>query len=89
MSAAGSTTIVVLSVDEGALLEHSLPAAVAQPDAEVVVVDNACTDSTAHVVAAQGARRLELEHRVSYTAHGTYVSASATLAPGTYSGDQR
>src|SRR5437588_5240026 len=26
-------------------------------------------------------------HRVSYTAHGTYVSASATLAPGTYSGD--
>lgn len=26
-------------------------------------------------------------HKVSYTAHGTYVSSSATLAPGTYSGD--
>lgn len=26
-------------------------------------------------------------HTVSYTAHGTYVSSSATLSPGTYSGD--
>jgi hypothetical protein len=26
-------------------------------------------------------------HKVSYTAHGTFVSASATLAPGTYTGD--
>ena len=26
-------------------------------------------------------------HTVSYTAHGTYVSSSPTLSPGTYSGD--
>jgi len=40
------TTILVLSVDEAPLLEHSLPAAVAQPGADVLVVDNACTDTT-------------------------------------------
>jgi hypothetical protein len=39
----------VLSVDEAPLLEHSLPAAAAQPGAEVVVIDNACTDATASV----------------------------------------
>ena len=44
---AGATTIVLLSVDEAALLERSLPAAVAQPNADVLVVDNACTDATA------------------------------------------
>jgi hypothetical protein len=26
-------------------------------------------------------------HKVSYTAHGTYVSSSPTLAPGTFTGD--
>ncbi len=46
--AAVNTTILLLSVDEAPMLERSLPAALAQePAAEVVVVDNACTDATA------------------------------------------
>lgn len=62
------TTVLVLSVDEAHLLEHSLPAAVAQPGAEVVVVDNASTDTTRSVAQACGARVLGLRERVSYAA---------------------
>ncbi len=62
------TTVLVLSVDEAALLEHSLPAAVAQPGADVVVIDNACTDLTRSVAEACGARVLGLRARVSYAA---------------------
>jgi GT2 family glycosyltransferase len=51
------------------MLERSLPAAVSQtPAAEVVVVDNACTDATAEVAERHGARRLALEPRRSYAA---------------------
>jgi GT2 family glycosyltransferase len=62
------TTIVMLSVDEAHLLEHSLPAAVGQPRADVVVVDNACEDATASVVERCGARRIGLAQRRSYCA---------------------
>lgn len=62
------TTILVLSVDEAHLLAHSLPAAVAQPGAEVVVIDNACSDATRTVAEAHGARVLGLRERVSYAA---------------------
>jgi GT2 family glycosyltransferase len=62
------TTIVMLSVDEAHRLEHSLPAALAQPGAEVLVVDNACTDATAALAGAAGARVLSLPERVSYAA---------------------
>lgn len=62
------TTILVLSVDEAHLLEHSLPAAVAQPGAELVVVDNACTDATRTVAARHGARVVGLQDRRSYAA---------------------
>jgi GT2 family glycosyltransferase len=62
------TTVLVLSVDEAPLLEHSLPAAVAQPGADVLVVDNACTDTTRSVAQACGARVLELRERLSYAA---------------------
>ncbi len=62
------TTILILSVDEAHLLEHSLPAAAAQPDADVVVVDNACTDTTRTVAAAHGARIVGLGDRRSYAA---------------------
>jgi GT2 family glycosyltransferase len=61
------TAIVLLSVDEGHLLEHSLPAAVGQPHSSVVVVDNACTDSTADVAAAHAARRIRLAPRAPYS----------------------
>ncbi|HWC26281.1 MAG TPA: glycosyltransferase family 2 protein [Solirubrobacteraceae bacterium] len=60
------TTVIVLSVDEAHLLERSLPAAVAQPGADVVVVDNACSDATRSVAEACGARVLGLPERVSY-----------------------
>src|SRR5439155_19472244 len=62
------TTILMLSVDEAPLLEYSLPAAVAQEDAEVVVVDNACEDLTATLCERFGARRVRLRERVSYAA---------------------
>jgi len=61
-----STTILVLSVDEAWRLEKSLPAIVGQGD--VVVVDNACTDSTPEVAEGCGARVLRLSARRSYAA---------------------
>jgi GT2 family glycosyltransferase len=66
--AAQRTTVLVLSVDEAHLLEHSLPAAVAQQGAEVVVVDNASTDATQTVAQACGARVIGLRERLSYAA---------------------
>ncbi len=61
--------ILVLSVDEAPMLRWSLPAAMAQdPAAEVVVVDNASSDETGAVAAAEGARHLRLERRLSYAA---------------------
>jgi GT2 family glycosyltransferase len=62
------TTILVLSVDEAKRLERSLPAALVQPEAEVVVIDNACADATRSVAEAHGARVLGLRERVSYAA---------------------
>ncbi len=88
------TTIVMLSVDEAPLLEHSLPAAVAQPGAEVLVVDNACEDRTREVAAEHGARCMRLGERRSYCAavnagiagsSGAAVlllNADCVLAPG-------
>jgi GT2 family glycosyltransferase len=61
-------TILMLSVDEAARLRHSLPAAVAQPGADVLVVDNASSDDTAAIAAAHGARHLRLAQRLSYCA---------------------
>jgi GT2 family glycosyltransferase len=62
------TTVLVLSVDEAPLLEHCLPAAVGQEGADVLVIDNACSDATRTVAAASGARVLGLRERVSYAA---------------------
>jgi len=62
------TTILVLSVDEAHLLEHSLPAAAAQPDADLVVIDNACSDTTRSVAERCGAGVISLRERVAYTA---------------------
>lgn len=60
------TTIVMLSTDEGELLRTALPAALAQDDAEVLVVDHASTDDTAALAEQHGARYLRLPERVSY-----------------------
>jgi GT2 family glycosyltransferase len=64
----GSTTILILSVDEAGLLAHSLPAAVGQVGAKVTVVDNACTDGTASLASSYGAELLRLEPRRTYAA---------------------
>jgi len=74
------TTIVMLSVDEGELLEVSLPAAMAQPDAEVLVVDNASTDLTESVAEAHGARYMRLRERRSYAAA---INAGIAASDGT------
>jgi GT2 family glycosyltransferase len=62
------TTIVILSVDEAHNLAQSLPAAIAQPDAQVVVVDNASEDETAELAARHGAGYLRLAPRRTYAA---------------------
>lgn len=66
MSAA--VTVLVLSVDEDERLRTCLPAIAGQDGAEVVVVDNACTDSTPEVAEACGATVLRLARRMSYAA---------------------
>jgi len=58
----------MLSVDEAHRLERSLPAALAQPGADVLVVDNACTDGTAALAREAGARVFSLPERVNYAA---------------------
>jgi GT2 family glycosyltransferase len=58
----------VLSVDEADRLRHSLPVAVAQPGARVLVVDNACADLSHRVAEEHGADVLRLRRRVSYAA---------------------
>lgn len=63
-----TTTIVMLSVDEAHRLQRSLPAALGQPGAEVLVVDNACTDGTRTVAQDAGAHVLSLGQRCSYAA---------------------
>ncbi len=50
------------------MLERCLPAAAAQPDAEVVVIDNSCADDTRGVAERHGARVVRLPVRVSYAA---------------------
>jgi len=74
------TAILMLSVDEAHLLERSLPAAAAQPDAEVVVIDNACTDRSATLCEEHGARRVALRERRSY-AEAINAGLAATDAP--------
>ena len=63
-----SATILVVGADRAAELEHCLPAALAQPGAEVVLVDNASTDATPEVAARHGVRRIALAERVSWCA---------------------
>ncbi len=70
----------MLSVDEAHLLERSLPAAVAQEGADVVVIDNACTDRTATLCEEHGARRVALLERRSYAA-AINAGLAATDAP--------
>ena len=61
-----TTSILLISQDRAHDLRYSLPAALAQPDAEVIVVDNASSDDTAALAREHGAGHLRLETRVSW-----------------------
>ena len=63
-----SVAVPVISTDEGELLRHALPTALAQEDVEVVVIDNASSDSTAAVAAELGVRCVRLDERHSLAA---------------------
>jgi GT2 family glycosyltransferase len=63
-----STTVLLISTDRAAELRHSLPAALAQEDAEVIVLDNASSDATPELAREHGARHLRLERRLSWAA---------------------
>ena len=62
------TAILLISADRADCLEHSLPLALAQEDAEVTVVDNASSDATGRLARESGARHLRLPERVSWAA---------------------
>jgi GT2 family glycosyltransferase len=72
-----STTILLISQDRAHDMRHSLPAALAQPDAEVIVVDNASSDETAALAKEHGAEHLRLERRVSWAAANNAGIAAA------------
>jgi GT2 family glycosyltransferase len=72
-----TTTILLISTDRATELRHSLPAAMAQSDADVVVLDNASTDATADLAHEHGARHLRLEQRLSWAAANNAGIAAA------------
>ncbi len=63
-----TTTVLLISADRAGELRHSLPAAMAQDRADVVVVDNASSDDTGRLAAEHGARHLRIDERVSWCA---------------------
>lgn len=72
-----STTILLISQDRARDMRCSLPAALAQPDAEVIVIDNASSDETGKLARAQGAEHLRLDARVSWAAANNAGIAAA------------
>ena len=73
-----TTTILLISQDRADDLRHSLPAAMAQPDAEVIVIDNASADETGALAREHGAQHLRLDTRVSWAAANNAGIAAAT-----------
>ena len=61
-----TVAVPVISTNEGELLRHALPTALAQEDVEVVVIDNASEDSTAAVAEEAGVRCVRLGERHSW-----------------------
>jgi GT2 family glycosyltransferase len=62
------TTILLTSMGEAHLLRHSLPAALAQDGADVVVIDNGRLDETTQVAEEHGARVIAFEQVMPYCA---------------------
>jgi GT2 family glycosyltransferase len=76
-----ATAILLISTDAASDLRHSLPAAMEQPDVEVVVLDNGSRDDTPQVVRDHGARHLRLEPRTTWAAaNNAGISATAADA---------
>lgn len=76
-----STTILLISQDRAHDMRHSLPAAIAQPGAEVIVIDNASSDDTGKLAREHGARHLRLDTRVSWAAaNNAGIAAAQTEA---------
>ena len=73
-----STTILLIAEDRAADLRFSLPAAMDQADAEVIVIDNASADETPQLVKEHGAHHLRLDERLSWAAANNAGIASAT-----------
>jgi GT2 family glycosyltransferase len=72
-----TTSILLISTDRAGDLRWSLPAAMAQDGAEVVVVDNASGDETGELARAHGARHLRLERRMTWCeANDAAISAT-------------
>ena len=72
-----STTILLISQDRAHDLRYSLPAALAQPASEVIVIDNASSDGTGRLAREQGAEHLRLDKRVSWAAANNAGIAAA------------
>ena len=72
-----STTILLISQDRAHDMRYSLPAALAQPDSEVIVIDNASTDDTGELARKHGAEHLRLDDRVSWAAANNAGIAAA------------
>lgn len=61
-----TAAILLMSAGEAEMLRHSLPAAMAQEGARVVVLDNGSGDDTEAVAREHGAEYVALPERVSY-----------------------
>jgi GT2 family glycosyltransferase len=72
-----TTTILLISQDRAHDLRYSLPAALAQPGAEVIVIDNASSDDTGALAKQHGAEHLRLGERVSWAAANNAGIAAA------------
>lgn len=60
------TTVILTSTGEARLLRRSLPAAMEQAGADVVVVDNGRLDDTAAIAEEHGARVMQFERKTQY-----------------------
>jgi GT2 family glycosyltransferase len=72
-----TTTILLISQDRAHDMRYSLPAALAQPNSEVIVVDNASSDATGAMAKEHGAEHLRLNERVCWAAANNAGIAAA------------
>jgi len=72
------TDILLICTDRARELRRSLPRAIAQPDAQVTVIDDACTDETAQLARSAGVPVLSLARRSNWcVANNIAIAATA------------